>query len=204
MANIFERYQFLFGNIQWNLVGVSAILFLIGVLLAPTVVEKNLRLFLAYPLWIHRLLEKVLQKRWPGWLLFGFIFSWNVTALFLGFAAGFGIVLPPIFALFTGLNVGVVMMQSTGEPRFWGLFLNPVALFELPATWISFSLGMKMGIYYLLGNPYARVLTAFHEQLPLFIWIVIPLLFIAAALEASLVVLVQSHLQNQNHKEKNV
>ncbi len=66
------------------------------------------------------------------------------------------------------------------------LILNPVSLFELPAAWISLSLGMGFGRDLYLSK-YTNVLYLFERNLMGYFFLVLPLLAIAGIIEVSLI-----------------
>ena len=191
-----EIYPMIFSNLNWNLVGLAAILFIIGTLLAPYVLEKNIRFLVASPLWLYSKIETLLAKQLPIWVLFPIIMGWNSLALFFGYISGFGVFLPYIFAMWTGLNVAIVVVHTMGEGSLWGIFINPVSLFELPATWISYSLAIKMSMFYFQSHNFTRVVAIFRENLNIFLGLVLPLLAIAALIESVLIFYVNRKTQN--------
>ena len=178
-------------NVQ--LILLSAILFVIGLLLADTVLEREIRWLIAYPLWMYSRLESLLSRFSSWWLLFLFILTFNAVNLFLGFVSGFLVFLPILLAVWTGLNVGIVTRKSAPTGGFWLLFLNPVAVFELPASWISFSLGIELGMTFLQKRDFSVLGPLFHDRLTVFFWLVIPLLVIAALIESALLHYLRTH-----------
>lgn len=87
--------------------------------------------------------------------------------------------------------------------RLFPLILNPVSLFELPAAWISLSLGMSLGReLYLKG--YTNVIYLFQRELMGYLFLVLPLLAIAGFIEVSLIkVLGKGSLPGSGFKEEN-
>ncbi len=181
-------------NLQ--LILLSAILFILGLVLADSVLEKNIRWLIAYPLWIYSHLENLLEKFSSVILLFFFILFFNTLNLFIGFASGFLILAPLALAVWTGLNVGIVLRQTVQTGSMWLLFLNPVALFELPASWISFAMGIEMGMIYLQKHDYSLLISVFRERMMVFIWIVIPLLALAGLIEAAMINYVRKNMDD--------
>ena len=66
------------------------------------------------------------------------------------------------------------------------LILNPVSLFELPAAWISLSLGMDLGKELYLSK-YANVLHLFGREVMGYLLLVLPMLAVAGFIEVSLI-----------------
>ncbi len=176
-----------------RLILLAAVLFTLGLVLADSVLERNIRWLVAYPVWIYSKLDALLAHFSGMWMLFFFIVIFNTFNLFVGFLSGFLVVLPLLLAVWTGLNVGIVMRKSVPSGSLLMLFLNPVAVFELPAGWISFSLGIEMGMLYLQRHDFHAVWELFKERLVVFFWIVIPLLVVAGLIEAALIQYMRAH-----------
>lgn len=170
-----------------HLIGLGAVLFILGIVLADMVLDKNIRWLIAYPNWIYQKVEKIVQKFNGFLLVFLFIFVFNSINLFMGYVSGFLVILPFILAIWTGLNIGIILRETVQERNFLLLFLNPVALVELPAGWISFSLGMDMGMHYFLDKQGYTMQQLFIERLPVFFLIVLPLLAVSGLIESSLI-----------------
>jgi uncharacterized membrane protein SpoIIM required for sporulation len=73
-----------------------------------------------------------------------------------------------------------------GKLRLVSLILNPVSLFELPAAWISLSLGMNLGRELYMGR-YGNALHLFGRELMGYLFMVVPLLAVAGVIEVSLI-----------------
>ncbi len=195
---MFENIVHSISLLNAQLILLSAILFMLGLLLTDFVLERNFRWLIAYPVWIYKKIENWMDRFSNRFLIFLFIVVFNMINLFFGFISGFLVIAPFILAVWTGLNIGIVMRQSIGEGGFWLIFLNPVALFELPAAWISLSLGIEMGMDYLIGRPYQTLILVFHEKYWIFVWLVIPLLVIAGVIESAMI----HYLKKQLHDSR--
>jgi len=123
--------------------------------------------------------------------LIAFLFSNNSAsgfmALFLGFFFG---IFPFFNAVVNGIVLGVVANMSVSENGVFSLWrLFPHGVFELPAIFISFGLGLKFSTFVLKKNK----LETFKEFLEKSFWsyllIVIPLLIVAAIIEGTLIYL---------------
>ncbi|NOY76332.1 MAG: stage II sporulation protein M [Calditrichaeota bacterium] len=184
----FDTYKDVFATLNWDLIGFSAIFFMIGVLMAPTIIERNLRWLTAYPEWAFQKIERFVEKKPSVLKLFLVIFLLNTLSILLVYLSGFTIVLPFFLIIWSGINSGILLYKNTGGGIALVLFfLNPVALFELPANWIGFSLPLEMSLFYFHTFTYKTVLQTFQRNFFIFLWLVIPLLVLAALIEASLI-----------------
>ncbi len=165
---------------------LSATLFLMGIYLAPTIVEKDIRLLLWYPRKMRRLMEKIMARKLPAVLIFLLIFTLNNFSLFSSFLSGFLVIGPLVSAFLTGMNVAIVSYEMMGWQGVWQILVNPVAWLEFPAAWMSFAMGMKVGLATLSGGWTGGV-TEFELLLPYYLKLVVLLLFIAGILETALI-----------------
>lgn len=67
------------------------------------------------------------------------------------------------------------------------IFLNPVSLLELPAAWISLSMGMEIGISLYTDFAFRHAVDLFWKELPVYIFVVIPLLAISGIIEVTMI-----------------
>ena len=119
------------------------------------------------------------------------IFLNNLSAAFFGIFLGlfFGI-FPIMFILFNSYVVGLVARMSVDSEGILVLWqLLPHGIFELPAIFISFGLGIKLGMFVFAKNPWKELQYRFWKSFRVFLLIVLPLLFLAAIIEGILVVL---------------
>jgi hypothetical protein len=201
-AGYFDTYKNAFHLLNWDLIGFSAILFVVGVLLAPTALERNLHWLTAYPEWVFNKIQAYVEKKPPVWLLFLLIFCVNSLSVFLVYVSGFAILLPYLLIIWAGINSGVLLYKNLGGGFALAVFfLNPVALFELPANWIAYSLGIEMSLFYFKTHSFEMVYTIFKQNWIVFIWFVIPLLFIGALIEASLIHKFGTGEEDQNNHD---
>lgn len=164
---------------------ISIALFIIGLILSIVVVRKQLRWLLWYPEWIRRILKEFLARN-PGFLkLLMLIFLINAASLGCNVLSGFGVVLPGLFAVLIGIHVGVIAYQEGGWKAMIMMFLAPHAVFELPAAWLSLALGFRLGLEILTSRGDA--LLVFWQSVTIYWRIIVPLLWIAALLEAALI-----------------
>jgi len=173
---------------------LSAALFILGLFMSIVVVKNDIRFFCWYPEMIWSWLKKVLQKN-PGYFkLFLLIFTLNSTSLLFNLISGFGILLPIIFGILIGMNVGIIAFKDGGIKAMISMFVAPNALFELPAAWLSISLGIRLGLEMIARD--ANVGLIFSECLLIYLRLVIPFLFIAALLESVFIYITLKKLQH--------
>ncbi|MFB0505300.1 MAG: stage II sporulation protein M [Thermodesulfobacteriota bacterium] len=184
--DIFLIYANIWRLIDGFLFLLAAVLFFAGVFFAPIVVRKEVGLLLWYPLWIWGLIKRHIDLGAPFFRLWALIFSLNSFSLFCNLVSGFFIILPPLFAFLLGIHIAIISLKEIGKLRLVFLILNPVSLFELPAAWISLSLGMRFGRDLYLSK-YTNVLSLFERNLMGYFLVVLPLLAIAGFIEVSLI-----------------
>ena len=188
--NILEKeYEESFGYLKESKHYIYAIILiffvfcLIGffVQLNPLVSERLIVYF-------QELVEKT--QGYNGFEMFGFIFSNNVGATFLSMILGslFGIF--SIFnAILNGFVLGFAAKLSVLENGAISLFrLFPHGIFELPAVFISLGMGLKLGTFILEKNKWKSFVEFLWKTVRVYIFIVLPLLLIAAIIEGILIV----------------
>lgn len=119
--------------------------------------------------------------------MFVIIFLNNLRAGFLSLFSGifFGI-FPLFFILSNGYFGGFVSSRAVVSAGWGSLFnLVPHGILELPAIFICTGLGFKLGLF--IFNKNETFLEIFWRSIKAFFFIVIPLLFIAAIVESSLI-----------------
>jgi hypothetical protein len=180
----------IYGNV-WRLIDgffflLAAVLFFLGVLAAPIVVRKEIKPLLWYPLWMWGLIKRHIDLGAPFLKLWALIFSLNSVSLFCNLVSGLFIILPPLFSFLLGIHIAIISLKELRKVRLVLLILNPVSLFELPAAWISLSLGMNLGRELYLST-YTNVLSLFGREFMGYLFLVLPLLIIAGFIEVSLI-----------------
>ena len=165
----------------------SILLFFTGYALAPTAYYKKIKLLTAYPLFIINLIDKHFNNDWHPLKIFVVIVLLNSISLFLNLLSAYGIILPVIFSIYLGINLGVVMYHSLHGKHYYLSLLNPVALIELPAAWLSFSMALQFSAtnYF---NISGLLQVTFSQYTFYFIITVLPILIIAAIIETALIV----------------
>ena len=121
--------------------------------------------------------------------LFVFIIKNNLSVAFIGMLLGIVLGIAPIFlAFFNGYVLGFVSSKTVSATNFFVLFrLVPHGIFELPALVLSLGLGLKLGISVLVKNKKENFFSNLKNSLIVFIYVVLPLLIIAAIIETSLI-----------------
>ena len=124
-------------------------------------------------------------------LLMAFIFSNNAFKSFIIIPLGAILAVPPvIFIIFNGFVVGLIayeIVSKFGEVGFlyFAAAILPHGVFELPAVFLSAALGIRVGlaaIARLRGGD--NVGWVWIEGLKTYVYKVLPILFIAAVIEA--------------------
>jgi len=180
-------YAEIFLILDFRIVILSMLLFFIGYALAPTAHFKNIKWLTAYPFFILKLMDKYFKFHWPTQKIFAIIFLLNSFSLFLNLLSGWGIIAPFFFIIYLGINIGIIMYHTL-QGRFYFLSLfNPVALFELPAAWLSIAMAIQFSLtrFFHVGHI-SQV--SFPRYMIYFLVTVLPLLFIAGIIETYLIV----------------
>jgi len=180
-----NHYHTLLSQIDFNLFLLSAGLFFAGLIFSIIVVKRDITFLLRYPLWIWNKLKALLQKQ-PSFLkLFLLIFFFNSCSLLFNIISGFGVALPYLFAFITGMNVGIIGYKEGGIKALFVMFFVPHAILELPAAWLSTTLGMQLGRELLIKT--SNTGDVFILSLTIYLQIIIPLLLTAALIESALI-----------------
>jgi stage II sporulation protein M len=121
--------------------------------------------------------------------LIKFIFLNNLKSSFFGlfFGAVLGI-FPVMSAIVNGYLIGFVAQQAvSAEGIFTLLRLLPHGIFELPAVFISLGMGLRLGTFIFHKNKIKTLKSFFWNSFRVFIFVVIPLLVVAAIIEGTLI-----------------
>ena len=186
--NLKEQYRLSWNYIKesrnfiYIVVGVFFVFSLIGFFIpAPDFLSEQIWVF------IQELIEKTQDMSMSE--LIGFIFSNNLQSSFFGMVFGvlFGI-FPVVAAIANGYLLGFVGLIAVESEGFSTLFrLLPHGIFELPAVFISLGLGLKFGMFIFQKEKAEFFRKSFLNSLRVFLFIVIPLLIIAAIIEGVLI-----------------
>ena len=120
--------------------------------------------------------------------LINFILLNNLQSSFFGMIFGVLLgILPVIVIIANGYLLGFVAsisIEAEGVLILWRLL--PHGVFELPAVFISLGLGLKLGTFIFQKEKIQSLKKYFWNSLRIFLFIVLPLLIIAAIIEGSL------------------
>ena len=189
--NIIEEYKKSWNfvkesrNFIYSIMGIFFIFSLIGFFIpTPSIISEQILKFIK---------ELLLKTQNMGYFeLIKFIFFNNTQSSFFGMI--FGIVLgifPLIAVIANGYVLGFVAslaVNSEGILVLWRLL--PHGIFELPAIFISLGLGLKIGTFIFQKEKFESLKKYSLNSLRVFLFIVLPLLIIAAIIEGSLIYLV--------------
>ena len=121
--------------------------------------------------------------------LLKFIFFNNLQTSFFAMVVGVLFAVFPLFAIITnGYLLGFVSWLSVKAAGVFVLWkLLPHGIFELPAIFFACGLGLRLGAYIFRNDerPFKEI---FIESLKAFLFIILPLLILAAIIEATLIV----------------
>jgi len=138
---------------------------------------------------IRELIEKTKNLGFSQ--MFAFIIYNNIKTSFFGLIFGLIFGLFPLFlAALNGYLLGFVsrlVYSENGISDLWKIL--PHGLFELPAFFLSLTLGLQLGyVLFLKTRDFKKTL---KSSLETFIYIVIPLLLIAGLIETGLIFLIR-------------
>jgi stage II sporulation protein M len=187
-SNLAENYQKCWQYIKESrtfifiIIGIFFLFAIIGFLVpAPDSVSALISNY------IREIINETSGMSWIQ--LISFIFFNNLKSSFFGMIFGifFGI-FPSLVALFNGYILGFVSNESVQTNGIFVLWkLLPHGIFELPAVFISLGLGIKLASK--LFERKGKFGENFINASRVFLFVVIPLLIIAAIIEGTLIVL---------------
>ena len=181
-----ESFLEVFKIINIQILIISILLFFVGYAIAPTAYYKKIKWLTIYPFYIIKLMDAFFQNKHHPIKIFLILLSLNTVSLFVNLLSAWGIILPFFVILYMGINIGVVMYHSLeGKFYFVGL-LNPVALLELPAAWLSITMAIQFSLKHFLNLSFLPAIT-FEQYMTFFLKTIIPLLLIAGIIETFLI-----------------
>jgi len=169
-------------NFIYWIIGIFLFFSLVGFFLpVPYSIQQQIFDF------IRELLEQTLGM--SGSELVSFIFLNNLQSSFIGMIFGFVLgILPVTLAVANGYLIGFVSALSVQEAGILSLWrLLPHGIFELPAIFISLGLGLKCGTFIFKKNKAKTFRSFLWNSLRVFVFVVLPLLIIAAIMEGVLI-----------------
>jgi stage II sporulation protein M len=121
--------------------------------------------------------------------LISYIFFNNLQIGFMGLIYGFAFGIFPVLSIFVnGYVVGYVSSSAVSSSGASSLLnLLPHGIFELPAIFISFGMGIKFGTFIFYKEKIKNFSKFFMNSLRVFVFVVLPLLIIAAIIEGNLI-----------------
>lgn len=183
-------YENLLSTLTLSKMILSSALFLFGFFSSPLVVRYEIQILMKYPMWILKMMKNHFSLEWSFLKTGAVIFSLNSFSLLLNILSGFGVVLPSLFAVFLGINVGVIVYVTSGWKGTFSSFVNPVALLEFAAAWISLSVGFEIGKS-ILASRFS--LDQLYVSISIYIFVILPLLFIACIIETVSIKIMKAH-----------
>ena len=136
---------------------------------------------------IKELLEKT--KDMNQFELINFIFFNNLQSSFFGMLFGIFLGVPSlIVTVVNGYLLGFVANIAVNAEGFSSLLrLFPHGIFELPAVFVSLGLGLKIGSFVFREKKIKSLKNFLSNSFRVFVFVVIPLLLIAAIIEGSFI-----------------
>ncbi len=197
-----EIYTELFDTINLQIYLFSVLLFFVGYALAPTAYYKKIKWLTSYPFFIINLIEKHFNQDWHPFKIFLVLLVLNSASLFLNLVSAYGIILPLMFSIYLGINLGIVMYHTLeGKHYYLGLF-NPVAIIELPAAWLSFTMAIQFSAAQYF-NVDGITVVSFNQYCYYFLITVIPMLIVAGIIETGIIVVAkQFEKKEQNNNDE--
>jgi len=177
----------------------SILLFFIGYAIAPTAYFKKINWLTSYPFFIINLIDKHFNQDWHPFKIFIVILLLNSLSLFINLLSAYGIILPVIFSIYLGVNLGIVMYHSLDGKHYYLSLLNPVALIELPAAWLSFAMAIQFSATHYFNIAGIASVT-FSQYSYYFLITVLPLLIVAGIIETTLIVVAKKIEKNEQNK----
>lgn len=168
-----------------NYIFFIILLFLLGFIIAvfyqpPEIVEL-----------IKEFIEDLLQKTegLSMWQMVFFILNNNLKNSFFAMLLGVFLGIFPIFtALANGYVLGFVAEKSVQlEGIAILLRLVPHGIFEIPAVVLALALGVRLGAFWFEKDRKKEFLSRLENSLRVFLFIILPLLVIAAIIEGILI-----------------
>ena len=132
----------------------------------------------------------VAQIQGLTWLeLISFLLNNNAISGFFVLFSGFAFGIFPIFS--TILNGFILGFASNFAVSHGGIFslwkILPHGIFELPAIFISFGLGLKFSTFIFKKNKWESFKTFLEKSILVYVFVVLPLLVVAAIIEGTLI-----------------
>ena len=171
-------------NFIYTIIGIFLIFALIGFFVpAPEQLAEQIMEF------IEELINQI--EGMSQMELINFIFFNNLQSSFFGMIFGVVVgIFPVVAALANGYLIGFVAAMSVNEFGILSLWrILPHGIFELPAIFISLGLGLKLGTFIFQKKKIKFLKEYLWNSIKVFLFVVLPLLIIAAVIEGTLIFL---------------
>lgn len=185
-----DSFLEVFSILNLRVVLLSALLFFIGYAFAPTAYFKEIKWLTSYPFFIIKIMDEHLKKDWNPALIFLTILFLNSFSLFLNLLSGWIAILPYLVIIYMGLNVGVVAYHTLEGKFYYASLINPVAILELLASWISVAMAIQFSLARISDGDWFKVIP-FQNYMGYFLQTIIPVLIIAALIETGLILVLR-------------
>ena len=185
--------------LHWQTALGAAALFGLGLALSLPVSLLRLKFAEWLPVHVLRAVLRLMGPR-PGLArLTAVIWTFNAVAMFVYMAGGFHPLLPTVFAVWTGLNIGLLLARERrGERDTFRRLARPpgdwtpspllalvcgvlVLVLELPSFWYAIAMGISMGRHVQGGADY---LAELGPRAWAYVRLIVPVLLVSAAAEA--------------------
>jgi len=132
----------------------------------------------------------VAQTQGLSWLeLISFLLNNNAVSGFFVLFSGFALGIFPIFStIINGFILGFASSFAVSHGGIFSLWkILPHGIFELPAIFISFGLGLKFSTFIFKKNKWEAFKLFLEKSILAYVFIILPLLVIAAIIEGTLI-----------------
>lgn len=142
---------------------------------------------------IKKFIEELLRETQGlnTWQMIIFILDNNLKSSFIALILGIFLgIFPVITAFSNGYILGFVaekVVKVEGGFVLWRLF--PHGIFEFPAIILALALGVKFGMFWFSKEKKKEFLIRLENSLRVFLFVILPLLIIAAIIEGILITL---------------
>jgi uncharacterized membrane protein SpoIIM required for sporulation len=181
-----QSFLAVFNIINLQIFFISVLLFFLGYAFAPTAYYKKIKWLTIYPFYVIKLMDVFFKRKHHPIKIFLIIFVLNTASLLINLLSAWGIILPFLVVIYLGVNIGVVMYHSLNGKFYYLGLLNPVALLELPAAWLSITMSIQFSLTNFFNNS-DLVPVDFLTYLLYFLYTIIPLLVVAGIIETILI-----------------
>jgi len=141
--------------------------------------------------WIKEFVKELLEETSDlnMWQMIVFILNNNLRSSFIAMLLGIFLgIFPVVTALANGYVLGFIVEKTVEIEGFSILWrLLPHGIFEIPAVFLALALGTKLGFFWLAKDKKKEFFRRLEQSLRVFLFIILPLLIIAAIIEGILI-----------------